>query len=131
MEEMIAGKIRSDFGYEVPVLVISRTELEKIGRGNPFLPGKEGLEDKLHVTLLKDYPPDDLSEVIDRKKYLPDEFIISGKEIYLYCPNGYGRTKLTNNFFESRLKTSATTRNWKTIIKLMELALQRKQEQTG
>ena len=50
------------------------------------------------------------------------EFILIDKEIFLYCPNGYGNTKLTNNFFENKLKVSATTRNWKTVNKLLEMA---------
>jgi len=47
--------------------------------------------------------------------YKPDEFVIIGKEVYVHCPNGYGNTKLTNTFFEKKLKLSATTRNWKTV----------------
>ncbi len=54
-----------------------------------------------------------------------DEFIICGKEIYLFCPNGYGRTKFSNTFFERKLGVSATTRNWKTVKALCEMAMQR------
>jgi len=53
---------------------------------------------------------------------LPDEFLISGKTIYLYCPNGYGNTKLSNTFFESKLKLTATTRNLRTAKELLALA---------
>ena len=52
----------------------------------------------------------------------PDEFRVVGQTIYLHCPNGYGRTKLTNNYFEKQLGVAATTRNWKTVTKLAELA---------
>jgi len=45
--------------------------------------------------------------------------------IYLYCPNGYGRTKLNNAFFEKALKVPATTRNWRTVRALQELAAAR------
>jgi uncharacterized protein (DUF1697 family) len=51
-----------------------------------------------------------------------DRFKIREKEIYLYCPNGYGTSKLSNNFFERKFKVTATTRNWKTVNKLVELA---------
>jgi uncharacterized protein (DUF1697 family) len=44
------------------------------------------------------------------------------KEIYLYLPEGYGGTKLNNNFFEKKLGLNATTRNWKTVNKLLEIA---------
>jgi uncharacterized protein (DUF1697 family) len=54
-----------------------------------------------------------------------DEFIIHGKEVYLFCPNGYGKTKFSNTFFENKLNISATTRNWKTVNALYELAERR------
>ncbi|MCL4543084.1 MAG: hypothetical protein M1118_00565 [Chloroflexi bacterium] len=51
-----------------------------------------------------------------------DGLSVLGQEIYLYCPNGYGRTKLSNAFFERQLATTATTRNWKTVSKLLDIA---------
>ena len=52
-----------------------------------------------------------------------DQFRISDKEVYLYCPNGYGRTKLSNNALEKTLSVKATTRNWNTVNKLYEIAM--------
>jgi uncharacterized protein (DUF1697 family) len=54
-----------------------------------------------------------------------DEFLVYDREIYLFCPNGYGRTKLSNSFFERKLGVAATTRNWKTVNALYEMASQR------
>jgi uncharacterized protein (DUF1697 family) len=54
-----------------------------------------------------------------------DEFIAGEKEIFLFCPNGYGRTRLSNNFFERKLGVPATTRNWKTVNALYKLANER------
>ena len=59
---------------------------------------------------------------LDVKKEANDKFLIISREVYLYCPNGYGRTKLNNAIFEKKLKTVATTRNWKTINKLLEIS---------
>ncbi|HSN50112.1 MAG TPA: hypothetical protein VLR52_02695, partial [Bacteroidales bacterium] len=47
--------------------------------------------------------------------YLPDRFVVLNREIYLFCPAGYGQTRLTNTFFESKLKVRATTRNRRTM----------------
>ena len=58
--------------------------------------------------------------------YPPDKFKIVGNEIFTYCPNGFGRTKLYTNFFEKKMKLSGTARNWKTITTIMELAEKRK-----
>jgi uncharacterized protein (DUF1697 family) len=59
------------------------------------------------------------------EKYIVDEFIIRDKEVYLFCPNGYGKTKFSNTFFEKKLNVSATTRNWKTVNALFEIAERR------
>ena len=51
-----------------------------------------------------------------------DRYIIAGREVYLYCPNGYGKTKFSNTFFEKKFKVVATTRNWKTVNALADIA---------
>ena len=51
----------------------------------------------------------------------PNEFIVKGRAIYLYCPNGFSNSKLTINFIESKLKLTASSRNWNTVLKLLEL----------
>ena len=52
----------------------------------------------------------------------PEQFRIIGREIYLYCPNGYGNTKLSNAAIEKKLSVVATTRNWKTVNTLLAMA---------
>ena len=121
LEKKIHDRIAEQFGLEVPVVTRSRDELEKIHHDNPFINERTLPVEKLHVTLLKDPVDPDILEKIDTGKYLPDEFIPAGKEIYLYCPDGYGRTKLTNQFFENKVKSKATTRNWKTIETLLKM----------
>ena len=76
----------------------------------------------MYVTFLDKIPEKILSENIKSFSYPPDKFIHINREIYIYCPDSYGNTKLTNNFFEKKLNVSATTRNWKTVNKLAELA---------
>lgn len=110
--------------YEFPVNVIIRTknELEDIINSNPFI-NEDNVEiDKLHVTFLHEMPDKVIVSNLDMKKSENEKFKIIGKEIYLYLPNGYARTKLNNNIFEKKLNTIATTRNWKTVNKLLELA---------
>lgn len=80
---------------------------------------EDGLDrEKLHVTFLEEEPePTDVS-AIQKYDFPPDAFRIIGKEVYLFCPGGYGNTKLSNTFFEKKLHVKATTRNWKTVGKL-------------
>jgi len=115
----IEQKIKRSFGFEVVVIIRTKNELGKIIRKNP-LADKD--ESKLHVTFLSDYPESIPKEEIKKVVGKSEEFAIEEREIYLYCPNGYGNTKLSNNFFERKLKVTATTRNWKTVTTLFEMA---------
>jgi uncharacterized protein (DUF1697 family) len=117
----IAEKIAELFGFTVPVLVKELSELETVLAGNPFINERKSDIKSLHVTFLSRVPEPSFVEKLAVQAG-NDEFIIAGNVIYLYCPDGYGRTKLTNTFFENKLKIVATTRNWKTIIELVNLA---------
>ncbi|MCH7827061.1 MAG: DUF1697 domain-containing protein [Bacteroidetes bacterium] len=112
-------KIKKSFSYDVPVLIKTKNDLQKLIANNPFVKKDSS---KLYVTFLSDTPIQSPIDEITKIKDKSEEFIISRKEIYLFYPNGYGRSKLTNNYFERKLKLSATTRNWKTVNKLLELA---------
>ena len=122
LEEKITNKILSEFNMEVPVLVKTAEELSAIIHGNPFRNRKAADLEKLHVTFLSRLPETILAEKLKDLHFLPDEYHISTDAIYLFCPNGYGQTKLNNNFFENKLKVRATTRNWKTVNVLSEMA---------
>jgi uncharacterized protein (DUF1697 family) len=60
-------------------------------------------------------------KAIDPALFRPDEFVVKGKEIYLHLPNGMGRTKINNTFFERRLGLAGTGRNWKTVTALLDM----------
>jgi uncharacterized protein (DUF1697 family) len=74
------------------------------------------------VTLLSNKPNENDIVPLKTLSKNEDTFINVDKTIYLYCPNGYGKTRLNNNLFEKKLKIAATTRNWNTISKLVELS---------
>jgi uncharacterized protein (DUF1697 family) len=122
LEKKISIIIIEKFQFEVPVIVIEPGELKTILKNNPFLRDKLKDLSKSFITFLSDEPVKENIDKIQKAQYLPDEFEINGKNIYVYCPNGYGRTKLTNSFFESKLKVSATSRNWKTSNELLAIA---------
>jgi len=124
LSRKIEQKIFEKYGFHVPVIIRTADEMQSAINNNPFLKIKNIAIDKLHVTFLEDNPNNDHIEKIKAYQYEPDKFIIVGKEVYLSCPDGYGRTKLTNTFFESKLKVRATTRNWRTVNELLKIALQ-------
>ena len=117
----ITERIRRDLGLDVSVLVRTGDELSEVVKANPFLP--RGADPaRLHVTFLAGPVDTALMGKIDPSAFGPDEFQAAGRELYLHCPDGYGTTKLNNTFWERRLNTIATTRNWNTVNKLWQMA---------
>jgi uncharacterized protein (DUF1697 family) len=117
----IEQRIAQDLGLSVTVLVRTGADLERIVANNPFL-GRNVDPTKLHLTFLAEAPESARVARLEAPGGEPDEFFLAGREIYLHCPNGYGRTKLNNAYFERRLALVATTRNWKTVTTLSNLA---------
>lgn len=119
----ISSKIQEQFGFEVPVIVFSVDDLKSIIEANPFNDDLRMDRQFLHVTFLAADPKNIDFEFIESKKSPGEEIVLIKKAVYLYCPHGYGRTKLTNNFLETKLRVGATTRNWKTVNELLKIAL--------
>jgi len=109
------------FGFDIPVIIRTAEEMVESIIRNPFLTESDVDIERLHLTILKEEPSPELVNNVKELKFLPDRFEIIGKEVFIYCENGYGRTKITNDFFEKKLKIPASTRNWKTVMKLNEM----------
>jgi uncharacterized protein (DUF1697 family) len=118
----IEAKIQCDFGFTVPVLIKTSTELVQIVRDNPLLRVKGIDVSKLHVTFLSNAPPKTAASVLEDLATTRERFRILNREIYLYCPDGYGNSKLTNTTIEKKFSLVATTRNWRTVNALLEMA---------
>jgi uncharacterized protein (DUF1697 family) len=108
--------LRDLLGNRVPVLVRTKEELARVIAVNPFLPRHD--PKILHVTFMAAEPDPAAVASVGTTKTDVDQLQVIGREVYLLCPDGYGKTKLTNTFFERRLGSGATTRNWKTITTL-------------
>lgn len=117
----IERAIADDLGLDVAVLVRTPADLARVLAGNPFV-SRSADATKHHVTFLAG--PATLTKVdaLDGDAFSPDRFAVRGHEVYVSCPGGYGRTKINNAWFERKLGVAATTRNWKTVTQLAELA---------
>lgn len=115
----IEAELESVLGYKVTSIIRTADELEKVIKQNPFSTS-EGFE-KQYVTFLHGEPA---AEAVDRLmsyKNDVDDFCIINREVFLLCGKGYGKTKFSNHFLESKLDVLATTRNWKTINKVLNM----------
>jgi len=122
LEDKTSSAIKSKFGFDVPVIVVTPEEIEYVIQNNPFIKKKKDLE-KLYVTFLSENLPAENIKKLNAVDYFQEEYIIDGRYIYLFVPNGYGKAKLNNNLFENKFKVFGTTRNWKTVNKLFELSI--------
>ena len=124
LEKEITLQLKNDFGFDVPVIVLTINKLQQIIDGNPFSKDSSKEQAFLHVTFLSSKPDMQPVKAIEEKKLKGEEIAVAEHAVYLYCPNGYGNTKLSNTFLETKLKVGATTRNWKTTNKLLEIAIE-------
>ena len=89
---------------------------------NPFTKAEEYDINRLHLTFLKEIPESDKIEKFNLLGFSPDKFELKGKDLFINCEGKYHKSKLSNNFIEKKLETTGTTRNWKTVLKLIELS---------
>ncbi len=118
--EAVQANIEKRFGFRIPVIVRTSQQLLKTIRDNPFLAAVDD-QKALHVYFLANSPNARAIAALDPGRSAPDAFHVRGQEIYLHLPNGMGRTKLTNAYFDSKLSTTCTARNWATVLKLSEM----------
>ncbi len=114
----LEAAIDAALGYAVSVILRDGADLKRIIANNPFLATREAAPTSFHVAFLAQSPSAADLTALTVPASDADEFQIVGQEIYLFYPNGAGRTKLTNNLFERKLHTVATTRNWNTVMAL-------------
>lgn len=116
----LSERIAARFKLTVPVVLRTSAELASVARSNPFLRAG-GQTDLLHVMFLAEVPSPERVASLDPQRSAPDAFALRGRDLYLSLPNGAGNTKLTNAYFDSKLATVSTGRNWRTVLKLVEL----------
>lgn len=124
ISKALQNSISQKYNFEVPVLILRLDELEAIAGKNPFLNLTDFNPKFQYLSFL--YEEAELEKIEATAKYSNEieTFEIALNTIYFYCRTGYGKTKFSNNFFESKLKVVATTRNWNSTLELINLAKQ-------
>tara|TARA_R110002126_G_scaffold140101_1_gene284930 strand:- start:100 stop:645 length:546 start_codon:yes stop_codon:yes gene_type:complete len=122
LEKKLSDCILVTFGFEVPILIIKRENFETIIQNAPITSEEDEQVNNSYFVLLKNKPDLRLTELLASETYPDEQFTITDNCIYLKCKKGYGKAKCDNNFFERKLKVQATTRNYKTMIKLMQMS---------
>jgi len=121
LAELVSKRVKKQFGFDSPIVLRTAQELDVVARKNPFL-ATAPTESALHVVFLASAPDARAVKALDPQRSPGDTFEVRGREIYLCCPNGLGRTKLSNAWFDSKLATTSTVRNWRTVLELRDLS---------
>jgi uncharacterized protein (DUF1697 family) len=116
----IERELSARLGVEADVVLYTKAELARIVAGNPFV-DDESEPTRLHVTFLAQAPERGRMADLESEEFEPDRFHVTRAAVYLHTPKGYGRSKLSNTYFERKLGVRATTRNWRTVTTLAEL----------
>ncbi|MGZ0016227.1 DUF1697 domain-containing protein [Yeosuana sp. AK3] len=119
LENILQNAIMNHFKFEVPVIIKSREELFTIFNACPF--EKEKVENSYFI-IFNRIPERELIDKVDEIAFETDEIMIIKDCLYLYCSLGYGQTKFNMHSFERKLNVVATSRNFKTMVKLLSLS---------
>jgi uncharacterized protein (DUF1697 family) len=121
----LARGIAAHVDLAVPVIVRDVDALAAVARGNPFIGANAKADDidtaELHVGFLAEAPDAARVAALDPRRSPPDEFVVRGAEVYFRFPGGVGKTKLTTPYFDAKLATTITLRNWRTVHALLAL----------
>jgi uncharacterized protein (DUF1697 family) len=118
--ERIAGLVLENHGFQPKVIVVSVSELEKAAAENPFAKAESDPK-SLHLCFLAELPGSPDIESLNRLRTSGESFVLKGKVFYLHTPHGFGASKLAARA-ERFIGVGLTARNWRTVIKLLELA---------
>ncbi|MDG5490283.1 DUF1697 domain-containing protein [Psychroserpens sp. SPM9] len=119
IEAKVKTAIQSHFGFEVSVIAKTRSELIQIFEACPF--SEEQMENSYFI-LLSDIPDAEKVDEVNQITYNNEVFHIMDDCLYFYASIGYGNSKFNMNMFEKKLKVNATSRNYKTMVKLIAMS---------
>jgi uncharacterized protein (DUF1697 family) len=120
LQAVVEEELETRFGLGIKVVLRTSAQLADVVGHNPLAVGGRDPA-KLHVTFLASKPLSSRVSGLDTDAFLPDEFRMAGREVYVHCPQGYGNTKLNNAYFERSLGVTATTRTWRTVTTLARM----------
>lgn len=117
--DAVSRAISKSFGLEIPLVLRSAADFARVAAAHPLSSGAD--PKTLHVAFLAEVPAPAQVRSLDPERSPPDRFVVRGRELYLCCPNGIAKTKLTNAYLDRVLGTTSTLRNWATVQKLRSM----------
>lgn len=122
LEKLLSAAILDHFKFNIPVVVKTVEQVKEILNQNPFKTDDENLQKQNYFVLLNNWPNQEDTEKLTLEVYANEEFLVTNNCVYLKCNAGYGKAKLNNNLIERKLNVLATTRNYRTMNKILALS---------
>ena len=114
----ISEAILKKYGWEVPVIVIKAKDFSTIFENCPFT-GEQ--KEKSYFALLSESPSSDNITIFKSFSFPEEEYYLRERCMYSFSTISAARVKMNTNFIEKKLKVSATSRNYKTMVKIISL----------
>lgn len=118
---MIRQEIFKVFGHEVPIIVITKEDLESCFKNNPFFKEKDVDTKKLYVAFVSSVLKKESINDLKISQFKPDEASIDGNKVFIKYTNPAGRTKFDQKYIEKKLNVISTIRNWNTVTNLLNM----------
>ncbi len=117
--QKIHDLILDHFSLDIEVFVITADVLEKALAGNPFPPG--AAPNSVFITFLSGQPAQAQVAMLGQMDFGKEQYVLKDNILYFHLPDGMATSKMSNSFFEQKLKVKSTGRNLNTIQKLLAL----------
>jgi uncharacterized protein (DUF1697 family) len=122
LSKKIQAAIEGEFGFRPEVILRTTDELRQAIAATPFPAGRKLEPGKILVTFLSAAPGPEADTALARFKSYPEEVHLLGRELYIYFPNGAGRSKLPWSSVEKLMKVTGTARNWNSVLNMLAIA---------
>jgi len=123
--DVLRGKLEAaigaEFGFDVPVVLVTADELADVIAVCPYRVQADADPTKVHVTFFDPMPSDEAWSGIDLAAVAPEELAMGPGVLYMRLPSGMGRAVLPGLLAKATSEVTATTRNWRTVIKLADI----------
>ncbi len=121
LESSIEAAVGERFGFDVAVLVRSAEQMQEVVVSNPYAPQAASDPTRVHAMFLAASPSAEAWSRVDPASVAPDEFSVNDDVVYMHLPNGMGGAQLPDAIVQAELGVAATTRNWRTVTRLLEM----------
>ena len=120
VEQAVHRIIKDRAGPDLSVIARTNQQLQQVLDNNPFTEGYD--ISRVFYTLFQEPPQADKVELLMQNSFGEEKLVVSNNEAYMYIPGSAARSKLSNNMLEKNLGVAATTRNYNTMHKMLELS---------